>query len=1334
MSDSILPSPPVGGFSQPAPKADGLVKIDALKAGGFDDGEIQGWISEKKAALVEGQFSEREIDDYFGVKQFDANPLQERLNTNFGVDPLDRAKELLSGSSVEGAPARTFQGPSFEGASLAPDEADTFLQAFEAGFQFSPTGLLVRGKLPDIDVNENAEWHMTMAKGMGLALGDIPANILGGLIASPVGLAGGPAAPITSVLAAGAGANAAPTLIREMLMDAYRKGSVVDFKDFWTRAAPIFLNTIKSGVVGAATLGVGHKVGLAAKVASPVVKTTAKISAEIGTLVTLGRGLEGELPKLKDFTDAAIAVVGLGGSVHVGGKLMKIFARTGMKPMDVAEQSLKDPVLRQQLAEKGEHLPAAYEGFVDPAIAPENTVRIKLDPKLGDGELVLPARMEPATTPETGPNALDTPKQQMMAFLGEEVGSAAQPKPKVEIVRTPEESAMLALIGKEQRKGLAIDFDSAYTATVDKFHPVNLFVKAVTKGAKIPEHTDPYTLVRLTRGSGGRATQFIENAPFSHKTYQVIEGAKSLKEIFQPIAGDLDGFRAYGISKRIQNLESRGIKPFKDIGPDAATVAKAAKDGAAKYEPILRDIVKYRGHLLRYMRDAGVLTEEQILKWEKNDPDYATPFYRILEEGTGGSNPGKGLTVSNPVRRLKGDSDLLLVDPVESLVKDTYKFVEVAERNHVFRSVVKLSEKFNAPKELIERVPTKMKAIEVTPQEISRFADEFGLGFEVAEQAMTVFRPMKTDLAPDQISGFRDGKQEVYRVPIELAESLKEMDSRSANLLMKVLAGPAKTLKAGTTILPEFMGKNFIRDQGAAFIFSKNGYVPVLDFLHGIGEQIGKGKVYQQWLMGGGAEATFLSMDRAYIQEHVMNLGDMQSMAKRSWNVISSPIRAAQMFGELTENATRIGEMRRAMMGKTGTKREIVKGSYSTRELTLDFSRIGAQTQFVNQIIAFTNPKIQGLDRIARAFKDDPMGTSVRVAAVITVPSILGWYLNKDDPRYAEIPRWQKDIFHHVMLDKWENVKPDEGQSAGVFGRQTDDGQWQINRGTIWKIPKVQDTGVAFGSSVERFLEYAHKNDPKALKDFMDTLGDSVIPGVVPNIAIPALETFNNKSTFTGAPIVPGHLEGTLPEVQYTDYTTESAKLLGKIIPPVPFGELKLNSPMVIENLIRAWSGGMGMYALQIADKALEVAGIAIPPPRPTKTLADMPVIKAFVVRFPQANVQSIVDFRERFNQSQEIFKSIKVMAAKGDFQGQQRLMLAEENQSKLVSLSGINDSLTKMKGVIERVTLDPQIPPDEKRQLIDGVYLGMINFARRGNELVDELEKTLGVANKGNK
>ena len=295
---------------------------------------------------------------------------------------------------------------------------------------------------------------------------------------------------------------------------------------------------------------------------------------------------------------------------------------------------------------------------------------------------------------------------------------------------------------------------------------------------------------------------------------------------------------------------------------------------------------------------------------------------------------------------------------------------------------------------------------------------------------MTVFRPDVFRPTDSRIRIYRDGKARVYEVDGPVAEAVNAMNRESLDLVKRILAEPAKWLRAGAVLAPEFIARNPVRDQFSALIQSKHGYIPVYDMVRGMGDLFGATKIgrklgvqtskmYQDWLIHGGANATLVGLDRAAIG---MNPKDFIGQVG---NVITSPKRGLQIASEFMENATRLGEFRRGIeKGASPTE-----AAYSSREVTLDFARMGAKAKTMNALVPFFNAQLEGIDRAARAFRDNPAGTLMKVGASITLPSVLLWFANKDDPRYRELPQWQKDLFWIFPTDHWVNVKPEDAEA-----------------------------------------------------------------------------------------------------------------------------------------------------------------------------------------------------------------------------------------------------------------------------------------------------------------
>src|SRR6185295_16435118 len=98
----------------------------------------------------------------------------------------------------------------------------------------------------------------------------------------------------------------------------------------------------------------------------------------------------------------------------------------------------------------------------------------------------------------------------------------------------------------------------------------------------------------------------------------------------------------------------------------------------------------------------------------------------------------------------------------------------------------------------------------------------------------------------------------------------------------------------------------------------------------------------------------------------------------------------------------------------------------------------------------------------------------------------------------------------------------------------------------------------------------------------------------------------------------------------------------------------------------------------------------------------------------PSASAQSIQDFYTASAASQKCFDTIMHLAKQGD---PKAVDLMHAHQEDMAQLSDIRGALTQQSQIIRMIYKNPQITPDEKRQLIDTLYFRMIELSKAGNE-----------------
>lgn len=1259
--------------------------IDELSQAGFSPAEIETWKSQTRGNLQDAGFKQAEIDDYFGVKSPDMSGVKEVFKAN------TEKRRQAQAAKQEGA-----QSPkAADGQEPTPqpevEAADSFLDALEAGWDISVSGLAIQQESPDMVLQENAGMFYRIASQVGTLAGDLPAMVAGSLGGGAAGTA--VAGPAGGIVGGGAGAFAMPEALRQVMMQHYEKGDIESFSDFWERSSVVFIESLKAGTLGAATAGVGGAVAKAlAKTALPAaVKTSTQLASEVATLTTVGAGLEGHAPEPEHFLEAAIVIGGFKAATMGASKLRSVYARTGKLPAEVAIEVQQNPVAKQK-------------------ILSENTTPQQVISTLEGGKIQVPKQPAP-------PEMIRTSK-------------TVEAKPKAPAELSPEVQKILSKVGEKGegpkkavtaealKEVTASKASEAYTNFVDRLDPINKATKLLTENVKeLPADKNPYILARQAVDSNAKAKHFFEKGTLDYATRG--DKGQSLRSILEKVE-NLNEFEAFLVSKRAIEKASQGKKTGFDVEAAKAVVKQSGK----KYEKAAKDLTNFSNEVLQYVTDAGILSKDAAARMRKMNENYV-PFKRIVETAEGAKQTKGGK--SGSLKEFKG-SELEIQSPITSIIENTIELIKMAESNRPVSELIRLAERSEG-QTLFTKVKSKSTPITVGEKQVAKLLEKNGLDPKMAEPLTTFRREMKA-LNPDEFAFYKDGKRQVYKTTPELAEAINRLggDVGSTSMLFKLMRGVTTVKKFGITFTPDFILRNLIRDKLTSSVFSKSKGLTPVDLVSAMGDLIKRNDTYYKWLKSGGANGAFIELGKSYIEKDIVKLQRDTNFMGSVRNVVQKPVDFMRLAAELSEQSLRLAEFKKVSKG-AGQGAKLVEGGFASREITIDFQRVGAKVSALNSITAFLNVSVQGLDRTVRAVGENPKEVTAKALAYITAPSVLLWMANKDDERYKEVPRWEKDMFWIIPTDNWQDAGPNEAEGLPEYMVRTVNGKQQVNKGAIYRIPKPMELGVVFGSLPERVLEAYFSDNPKAYKDFEDTLLKSVTPSVIPDAVSPAIEQYFNKSFFTGNDIVPHHLKDIMPEYQFVEYTSEVAKTLGKLVATVD-KQNAFASPVVLDNYIRSWGGSLGQYALQVADQALKATGVAEDTIDPTSTLSDIPFVKAFAVRFPGSGAASIQDFYDNYDETNRVMKTIKHLAKQGDFENVEKELTLKENQDKIISLDNTRMALANQNRFVKLVYRNPDMSADEKRQIIDGVYLMMIETAKQGNNLVQELKRA--TENKG--
>ena len=1210
--------------------------LNQLKEAGFNDQEIKEYVDKESKTLLNAGFNQQEVNQYFGIKEVDRTEIK-----SYWQNIKDEIKQDFEAKKLREQELNKIVKETLVGKEFDPNtywERGVGKQIFSLINAYNTTG-----KLPEAfttpEPTDTGYLEGFIERGVTL-LGDLPFYAGGAIAGSPAGPTG-----------AAVGAGLVPGTIRQMYITALEKGEVNTFEEWWK----IFSNEgIKAGATEAAQLAVASKLPGSLGLDKTFLP---KALTQLAGFEATGFAITGEVPTKDELIYGAgfFAAFGLGEKGVK--KVIDQVKQTGKKPSEIYEDSIVETSIREDLGSKNIEVPRAYEPFVEKKVEPPKVVETIKSEKSLDPDI---AKV-----------------QEKISFEPVEV--------------------------KTTTKEILNNFTFNW---LDKLHPILRAVREAEKlGVKAKEGTvNPYELARIQPGMISRGEHFLKYGTLDFKNLEI--QSKPLTTILEPVTKDIttyNEFNAYSVSKRALEKSKQGFETGFDIKAAENTVKKLD----SKYKETFKELGEYQNNLLKYLKDSEIINEKTYNLILEANKDYV-PFFRVLEDL--GKDGSISKSVANPIKKFTG-SKKVVVDPIESIYKNTLHFVTLVERNRSLVEFVKMVEQVKAidptafPE--VSKVKPRLTKTKVTRQELENVVTDISKIDSSALEGFEIFRRNQQQLGKNEVAIFRDGKREVWDLGSDLSRSWKYSTESSQKLVRSIISLPSRTLRAGATLAPEFFLKNAMRDTVGGTVFSRNGFVLGLDTARGMMTQIyakaGKqkeSKIYQDWIKSGGPQSSYVAFDRNYFSNNIAK----ELTSRPVYNLVKNPLEMLRIATEFFENATRLGEFQKAYNNgiKKGLshKQAVERGGFESRNITIDFQKMGAKVGAWNAISAFFNARIQGYSKLYDTFKNpETRAKALYIAgASITLPSILLWIDNHDDERYKELPQWQKDLFWIIITGE---------------GKDT----------TVWRIPKPFELGYVFGTLPEKALDFILTKDPTAIKNFIKDLAfdnaTSILP--IPDIAKPFIEAWSNKSLFTKKPIVPRSLEGVLPEYQYTEYTSETSKILGKLIRQISGDYSGISSPARIESTINNWTGTLGRTFVSVLDKALITSGIVDDPIKPSQTLADIPIIRAFIVRTPSAGSEYITTFYDKYSKVNKIFNSIEKLQKAGDFQEANKLLsnLPAEASILKSSYKIIQDNGQRVRNIYN----SKLFTPDQKRQFIDELYRQMIDISKYSLEVLKDIK-----------
>jgi hypothetical protein len=746
--------------------------------------------------------------------------------------------------------------------------------------------------------------------------------------------------------------------------------------------------------------------------------------------------------------------------------------------------------------------------------------------------------------------------------------------------------------------------DKLRTQLEDKFTPAKTLERNISGKLGSAEGSF-YKQLRLSAGVPERANLIIEkelkpiirsveDAGYSYKDLTLYAEAVHARDVNK--AGIYSGLTNSEIDDIIKNLNN--------------PVLESAR----------KNLVKFSDDRLKSLLDSGRISKSSYDAMKDKWKNYI-PLNRVFgeEEMVGNSLKQSFANVGSSIKKLKG-SERKIIDPIESLIKNTYKIENEA-------SIGKVGQQFSS-----------LAKKDIDSTFVRRLDDLEEVGTK------------------NVINIKEDGVKVRYQVSPEISKMMLSLEKEKTPAVIAMLSKPASVLRAGATLTPDFALRNPMRDIYNAWMVNNSGFNPITDFAAGLASTVKKGKLYKDFIKNNGGYGNILSMDR---QAHRKAIESMlkQPMSKKIVSVVNpkSWLNLLRLISDTTESATKVG-LYRSGIRKGFTPAE---AAYQSRDI-MDFARTGTTTQNANRIVAFLNANIQGKSKLIRAIKENPTKVIPKIAVSMAVPSIGIFSFNakfasKEQKQLIDdSPDWLRDSFWLVAIPGTDQVA---------------------------RIPKPFDVA-SVSNVVERFLDYAIKNDKESFdKIISNTAKEQSIPVMITGIT-PIIEGMANYSFFRQAPIIPQREQNLQMNDQKDAYTSETAKALSGLVRKATGEEGLLKnfgSPRVMDNTIRQTTAGLGTYASTAIDSILGKLGVVEEKNLPNKNISQKPVIKSFIVNTNQSgrSMEFIYDTKDKLQKEKN-----SASANKSEFNNNSQLKLLNSATGKIGDITSKIRKITNDKSI----------------------------------------------------
>jgi hypothetical protein len=588
----------------------------------------------------------------------------------------------------------------------------------------------------------------------------------------------------------------------------------------------------------------------------------------------------------------------------------------------------------------------------------------------------------------------------------------------------------------------------------------------------------------------------------------------------------------------------RSRRFYTGIGAGVVPEARAAQRVIDEFESLtqdkkdrineaLRRYRKFSDTILRYMVDSGRMSEDAYKAIRDNNEEYIR-LERFIQADPGkemeaftGPSTGKNIgNVYEPIKSIRGSSQLIK-NPYEALLGLMHKVILESDRNYVLKSYVDFMQE------------AKRKA----GDSAGKISEMIAPGSEKDANTITVFI---------------DGKKEYYKMDKDIYNSMKGITGQLGSIPGWLRFIP-DLLRASVTNNPVFAGRNLLRDYQTMIVVSDN-VKSIGDIIPKKLRKIGDLEPSDAFEVFGAGQGGYHLLNEDFYNKTLKETAKKLVGVKGNILVHAGDFgkHATQSFGRLSarsEKVTRMQEFKNSFRKSKAKGMDDynagLKAAYDARSL-MDFAVVGEWMNKINQLIPFTNAKIQGLRAAKRGFVKHPFLFTLKAGMTIALPQMIlrAMYSDEEDERYRQLPEYQRNMYWNIPTDTGWFLIP-KPHDIAVIGTMVD---------MIWDKAmghKVEYKG--FNLALFALLPLSRSDMAGPMKTFVELLA--------------------NKDFFRDSSIVPEYEDKKALELRNYEYASRLGKFIGE-----PIGV----DPRKVDHFIRGTTAYFGSQAMRISDMGRE--------------------------------------------------------------------------------------------------------------------------------------------------